>query len=101
MAIMLSLNRVVFKYPDFKKDVDPDAHVKVFNFVVKANAKTSKEYIISAFSYTLRDTTSNWWHNYMSKFLDCIFSELTHAFYKRYQKIQNDKKIYMELKNMK
>jgi hypothetical protein len=35
-------NRVVYKYFDFKKDVDPYAHVKVFNFIVKANVKTSK-----------------------------------------------------------
>ncbi len=37
----------------------------------------------------------------MSKFLDCIFSELIHAFCKRHRKIQNDEQIYMELKNMK
>jgi hypothetical protein len=52
-------NKVALKYPDFKKDVDPYAHVKVFNFEVKANVKTSKKYIINAFNYTLRDTTSN------------------------------------------
>jgi hypothetical protein len=28
-------NRVVLKYLDFKKDVDLDVHVKVFNFVVE------------------------------------------------------------------
>jgi hypothetical protein len=50
-------NRVVFKYFDFKKNVDPNAHVKMFDFVIKANAKTSKEYIITMFSYTLKDTT--------------------------------------------
>jgi len=37
----------------------------------------------------------------MSKFLDCTFSELTHAFCKHHQKILNDEKIYMELKNLK
>ncbi len=52
-------NKVAFKYLDFKKDVDPNAHVKMFNFAVKENAKTFKEYIINAFNYTLKDTTSN------------------------------------------
>jgi len=52
-------NRVAFKYPNFKKDVDPNAHVRMFNFVVKANTKTFEEYIINAFSYTLKDTTSD------------------------------------------
>jgi hypothetical protein len=37
----------------------------------------------------------------MSKFPDCIFLELTHAFCKCHWKIQNDEQIYMELKNMK
>jgi hypothetical protein len=52
-------NKVAFKYLDFKKNVDPYAYVRIFNFVVKANAKTSEEYITNTFSYTLRDTTSN------------------------------------------
>ncbi len=45
-------NRVTFKYPDFKKDVDPNAHVRVFKYVVKVNAKTFEKYIINAFTYT-------------------------------------------------
>jgi len=30
--------RVAFKYPSFKKDVDPNVHVKVFNYMVKVDA---------------------------------------------------------------
>jgi hypothetical protein len=37
-------NRVALKYPNFKKDVDPNAHVKMFNFVVKANVETFEVY---------------------------------------------------------
>jgi hypothetical protein len=74
------LNKLAFKYPNFKKDDNPNVHVRMFNFVVKANAETFKEYIINAFNYMLKDTTSDWCHNYMSKFLDCIFLELTQAF---------------------
>jgi hypothetical protein len=68
---------VALKYPDFKKDVDPNVHVRMFNSVVKANAKTFEEYIINVFSYTLRDTTSYWCHNYMLEFPNCTFSNLT------------------------
>jgi hypothetical protein len=85
-------NRVVIKYPDFKTNDNPDVHVKVFNFVIKANAKTSKEYIVNAFSYTLRDTALDWCHNYMLEFLDCTFLELTQAFCKHHRKIHNDNK---------
>jgi hypothetical protein len=56
-------NRVALKYLDFKKGVDLDVHVKVCNYAIKENAKTFEEYIINAFSYTLRDTTSDWCHN--------------------------------------
>ncbi len=36
-------NRVALNYPNFKKDVDPNVHVKVFNFVIKSNAETSEK----------------------------------------------------------
>ncbi len=55
----VKLNKVTLKYPDFKKDVDPYVHVKVFNFAIKTNAETSKEYIINAFNYTLKNITLN------------------------------------------
>ncbi len=89
------------KYLDFKNDVDLDVHVRMFNFVIKRNVETFEKYIINAFSYMLRDMTSDWCHNYMSKFPNFIFSELTQAFCKCHQKIQNNNQIYMELKNMK
>ncbi len=31
----VKLNMVAFQYPDFKKDVDPYVHVRVFNYVIK------------------------------------------------------------------
>jgi hypothetical protein len=89
-------NRVALKYPTFKKDVDPNVHVKVFNFVAKTNVETSEEYIINAFNYR----TSNWCHNYMQNFCDYILSKLTHAFCKSHRKTQNHEQIYMELKNI-
>jgi len=70
-------NRVALKYPNFKKDDDPDVHVRMFNFVIKSNAKTFEEYIINAFNYTLRDITLDWCHNYMSKKNHCNFLKLT------------------------
>jgi len=79
-------NRVAFKYIDLKKHVDLNAHVKMFKFVVKTNVKTFEKYIINAFSYKLRDTTSSWYYNYMLGFLDCTFSRLIQAFYKHHWK---------------
>ncbi len=55
----ISRNKVAFKYPDFKKDVDPNVHVKMFNFAIKANIETFEEHTINAFNYMLRNTTSD------------------------------------------
>jgi hypothetical protein len=52
-------NMVGLKYPDFKKDVDLNVHVKVFNSTVKVNVEKFEEYIINAFRYMLRDITLN------------------------------------------
>jgi hypothetical protein len=71
---------VAFKYHDFKKNVDPDVHVRMFNFVVKANAETSEEYIINAINYMLKDMASNWCHNYMSEFFNILFQSLHRHF---------------------
>jgi hypothetical protein len=30
-------NKVAFKYLDLKRNVNPNAHVRVFNFTIKAN----------------------------------------------------------------
>ncbi len=75
-------NMVVLQYPNFEKNVDPNAHVKLFSFVVKINVKISEEYIVNTFSYMVRDTASKWCRNYMSKFPNYSFSELTQAFCK-------------------
>jgi hypothetical protein len=65
----IRINRVTLKYPYFKIYINPDAHVKMFNSIVKVNVKTSREYIINAFSYTLKDITYDWFHNYMLELL--------------------------------
>jgi hypothetical protein len=52
-------NNVALKYPNFKKDVNQDAHVKMFNSAIKTNVETSEEYFINAFSNMLKDTASD------------------------------------------
>jgi hypothetical protein len=51
--IMAKPYQLVLKYPNYKKDADLDAHVSVFNSIVKVIGETYEEYIINAFSYTL------------------------------------------------
>ncbi len=80
-------NKVILKYPNFKKNVDPNVHVRMFNSIMKVNVTTSEKYIINVFNYTLKNMTLNWGHNYMSKFPNLTFLELTQTFCKRHQKI--------------
>jgi hypothetical protein len=63
-------------YPNYKKNVDPDVHVRVFNVTVRTNGETYEEYIINAFSYTLKKMASYRCHIYMLEFLDYKFSKL-------------------------
>jgi hypothetical protein len=69
-------NKIAFKYPNLKKYDDLDVHVRMFNSAVKTNVDTFDEYIINAFNYMQKNITMEWCHNYMSKFLDYIFSDL-------------------------
>jgi hypothetical protein len=46
----MRLNKIAFKYLDLEKNVDSNVRVKVFNFIMKANAKTFKIYIINVFN---------------------------------------------------
>jgi hypothetical protein len=38
------------KYPNYKKDANANAHVKVFQAIVRANGETFEEYIINTFN---------------------------------------------------
>jgi len=92
--------RLALKYLDYKKYANPNAHVKVFNEVIKTNGEMYEEYIINAFSDALREMTSYWCHNYKSKFLTCFFFKLMKSLCKHHQKTQNNKHIYMEFKSI-
>jgi hypothetical protein len=49
--------RSTLKYQNYKKDVDPNVHVRMFQVVVKANGETLQEFIINTFNYTLKEMT--------------------------------------------
>ncbi len=74
--------QLALKYPYYEKDADLAAHVRVFNVDVRANGKTSKEYIITAFNYILKETSLDWCHKYMLIFHEYIYFELIQTFYK-------------------
>jgi len=63
-------------YPEYGKDFDPDAHVRVFKATIKANGETKDAKIINLFSFTFKDIVFDWCNNYMGDYLDCTSMEL-------------------------
>jgi hypothetical protein len=49
--------RSTLKYQNYKKDLDPNVHVRMFQAIVKTNGETLQKFIIYAFSYTLKEMT--------------------------------------------
>jgi hypothetical protein len=61
-------------YPKYVKNSNLDAHVKFFKATIKTNGEIENVKIVNIFSFTLRDTMSNWCNNYMGDYLECIFA---------------------------
>jgi hypothetical protein len=45
-------------YLEYKKDFDPNAHVRIFKVVIKANGETIDEEITNLSNFTLKDNAS-------------------------------------------
>jgi hypothetical protein len=43
------------QYPSYVKNIDPNAHIRVFKKAIKANGETMEAYIINMFGFTFRD----------------------------------------------
>jgi hypothetical protein len=41
------------QYPTYVKDINPDAHIKIFKKAIKANGETMEVDIINLFGFTL------------------------------------------------
>jgi hypothetical protein len=54
----LTLNRPYHRplnYPEYVKDFDPNAHVRIFKAAIRANGKRKDAKIINMFSFTFKD----------------------------------------------
>ncbi len=61
------------------KNIDPDAHIRVFNKAIKAYGKTMETDIINLFGFTLRDNIFKWGEKYVQDHPNHIFEELKQA----------------------
>ncbi len=53
------------QYWTYVKDIDLDAHIRVFKKVIKVNGETMEFDIIKLFGFTFRDNISKWGENYV------------------------------------
>jgi hypothetical protein len=52
------------QYPTHVKDIDLNAHIRVFKKAIKANGEIVEAYIVNLFSFTLQDNISKWGENF-------------------------------------
>ncbi len=77
------------------KDIDHDAHIKVFKKTIQTYGETMEMNIINLIGFTLRDNTSKWGENFVQDHLNYTFDELEQAFCKCFRTMKSDKEIYM------
>jgi hypothetical protein len=88
------------QYPTYVKNIDPNAHIRVFKKVIKTNGEIRELDIINLFGFTLKDSISKWGENYVQKHPNYTFEKLEQAFCKRLKIVNNDEEVYMQLHNI-
>ncbi len=53
------------QYPTYVKDIDPNAHIRVFKKATKANDEIVESDIINLFGFTFGDIVFEWGENYV------------------------------------
>jgi len=69
-------------YPTYVKDINLDAHIRVFKKAIKANGEIMEVDIINLFGFILRGNISEWGENYVQDHPNCTFKELEQTFHK-------------------
>jgi len=70
------------QYPTYVKDIDRDAHIKVFKKTIKVNGETMEANIRNLFGFILRDNILKWGENFVQDHPNYTFEELEQVFYK-------------------
>ncbi len=83
------------QYPTYVKDIDHDAHIRIFKKMIKANGETVEVDIINLFGFNLQDNILEWGVNFVQNHPNYAFDEMEQAFYKRFWTMKNDEEIYI------
>jgi hypothetical protein len=63
-------------YPEYVKDSNLDAHVRVFKATIRTNSGIDDAKIVNMFNFSLKDIVSDWCNNYMGDYPNCTFAKL-------------------------
>ncbi len=66
------------------KDIDPNAHIKVFKKIIKTNGETMEANITNLFGFILQDNILEWGENFVQDHPNYTFEELEQVFCKRF-----------------
>ncbi len=88
-------------YLEYKKYFNSDAHVRVFKVAIKANDEMINEEIANLFNFILKNNPCDLCNNYVQDNPNYKFANLEQAFCRHYCTMQNDERVYLQLKNLK
>jgi hypothetical protein len=71
-----------FQYPTYVKDIDHDAHIRVFKETIKVNGEIMEANIMNLFDFILWNNISNWGEKFVQDHPNYTFEELEQAFCK-------------------
>jgi hypothetical protein len=86
---------VKLQYPTSVKDIDLDAHYRIFKKTIKANGEMVEINIINIIGFILKDTIFEWGGNFVQDHPNYIFEKLKQTFHKQFKTMKNDEEAYM------
>jgi hypothetical protein len=89
------------QYPIYIKEIDPNAHIRLFKKAIKANGEIVEVDIINMFGFILRDNIFEWDENYVQDHPNYTFEELEQTFCKLFIIVKNNEEVYIQLHNIK
>jgi hypothetical protein len=88
------------QYPTYVKDIDSNAHIKVFKKAIKANGEIVEVDIINLFGFTFGDNIFEWGENYVQDHPNCTFEELEQTSCEQFKIVKHNEEVYIQLQNI-
>ncbi len=83
------------QYPTYVKDINLDAHIKVFKKAIKTNGEIMEVDISNLFGFTLTIISMNGEKNMFETIQTALLKS-----WKRFRTMNNDEEVYMQLWNI-